>query len=70
MSANINCHRVVEVKVSQDSHWIEFEITDSSGSVTEVTAFFSSSKCDDEREQEAREILVSLKEQIDKLLSE
>ena len=69
MSANINCHRVVEVKVSQNSHWIEFEITDSSGSVTEVTAFVGT-LYDDERSSETREILVGLKEQIDKLLSE
>lgn len=70
MSANINCHRVVEVKVSQDNHWIDFEIIDSSGSVTEVTAFTATSKSEDERSSDAREILVSLKEQIDKLLSE
>ena len=70
MSANVNCHRVVEVKVSQDSYWIEFEITDSNGSVTEVTAFAGTSKSDDERSSDAREILVGLKEQIDKLLSE
>ena len=70
MSTNVNCHRVVDVKVSQDSYWIEFEITDSSGSVTEVTAFVGTSKHDDERSSEAREILVGLTEQIDKLLSE
>jgi len=70
MSTNVNCHRVVDVKVSQDSCWIEFEITDSSGSVTEVTAFVGTSRSDDERSSEAREILVGLKEQIDKLLSE